>query len=1588
MTRVTRARSVDDTRGMKGWLMSNRRRLSDPCPRPRAIAALAVIWGLGYLTWRALSTLAGTPLWLSLPLLAAEAWSLVRLALFAATTWRHPADADAPPQDSTDETTSARTSEPTPVELLVPVAGATVEELGRTLVVAAANPPARVRVLDTAQHDDIETEARRHGADYEIHDLQFDLPVTTSTECAALVGRALADTEHGIVAWVNAGDVLTPGLLDLASRFDDPAIAVVQAATDYSNRDSLLHSTPDHDERAVLDRVVGPARSSYGVAPWHGSGSLLRVTAVAEAGGLSDGLGSTTGRTAVRLAQHGWRIEFCEQPSVRVTAPDTLDDYLTLVADEVTDQWAVLFTPDTPLLARRLPWRTRAALLATATRPLDGLARLTYLTVIAAVLLTGQLPIAASALGMILLWAPAWALRGAATISLARGTLRWGDPTRQSLRELGPSLRAILYPIIGHRSHPGLDSDGDGPRLRGVAALGRFGLVTAAAVAINGAIALRALTFVFPTMLRPFTDVGRAGALTAAVFAIIPLIEVLQVLVTRRQRRTHHRVGANLVASVDGATGRVLDLTPRGLGVELADPPDVGERVTIALMVPRLAGTFDDVELTAHVRHVSVPTEGRRARVGLELCDISADARDALVELCALSADQRDIARDQLHQISPEDFEVSRSSLGKKALATLNVVGLLTAGVVVMAGPASAGADPNDAKAPPAATAKILGRVSDAGGTPLEGMCVGSSSLDGLPTVTTDADGFFQFEKVIAGDYVLFAEQCDGNDRFARTYFPSAPTLNAAKPVTVIDDAMAGTFEIQMVPTGLAYGSVVNASGEPLSGICVNLVPTDGAGENLKVAITDEDGRFDGIVPAVPGTIVYTDCSSDPARVSQTWFPGTASANDAKPVEFGAGEKFDLGAVTMIDAARVSGSVRGADGEPIASVCVSAYDVVDGSWNYLGGSTSDEKGQYVVSAVVGPISLIFVDCGTGIDVATAWFGGAPPWTTPPPTIDLKPGDNDGYDQTMQAGGRIQGRLTDEDNAPVSGVCIAVHPRDLLLEKGDSNTAWWGSKIDEKGVWESPPLPAGDYLVHYVNCDENGSYQDLGRWIEEFHTDVFPTLPAADLRDSAVVTVKSGATTDSVDDSLMQASFVKGVVTTGSGDDEVAVGDVCVGTPDARSSAVTAGDGTWRMAMPPGKYTFTFTDCRPGRGLVQQSKTIELVSGKGSYLDANMEQSKPGAIAGRAVDSNGKPLVNACIVAYLPSNSIAMAKVADDGTWQIDEIGGGTYWLAIINCDDPFQPMTNPSTGEPIAATWWPAATANIANGAFPERDGAKLIEVSPGEVTAGIDFCFSECGTIEETTTTTPASTVPVSTIPVTTAPATTAAPTTTIPATTVPTTGPPTTGPATTAPTGPTTVATSVPPTTAAPTTAAPTTVPATLPATTAPVVPATTLPPDTTPTTTAPSGGPTTTTPIALVPTTSTPNNGTGSGRIIIDSTREDSQSTADPEDAGSATTRSRDEGNAGPTRRRVAASASDAGMGISADVAGESIETSRTPRELAARDFDDSGFFATVTEPVGRHLWVILAGASLLAFALVWLIGAKRRDEEEEDLPSAAI
>lgn len=1509
--------------------------------RAQVVCAAALLAGVASLTWRIGWTLSGATWWLAAPLLVAEAWALVRLALIAAVAWPTTGVAPAEAGES-DEPAAA----PTDVEMLVPAAHATADELVRTLVVAATDRPDTIRVLDRRHRADLAREARRHGATYEVHTDDRG-PDTPTCDRTALVADAMRTSEAGVVVWVDAGDVLAPGFGALVADCSRTDVAVVQAVTDYANRDSLLHSRPGGDERALDERVLGPAMGRLGAGPWSGSGSVVRREAIEAIGGFAD----STERTARRLGAAGWRVEFRTDPAVRTSAPDTLGTYLASVDSRAREPWRLLTTADGPVRGRRLPWRVRAGLLESATRPLDGVHRLVLLGVLAATAITGRLPLTASIAGLVAIWLPASALRARAHVVLARGALRPGDLTRQSLRRLGVHLRIVAgRPPLDRR-----DVDRNRSVGRAVRIAGRLPLVTGAAIVLNAAVVARLATFWSPDLLRPLGDTARIVVMGAIVATLVPIVDVLQVLVLRQQRRLSHRIGATLIAEVDGVLCRAHDLTPRGLGFDLVDAPDIGTTVPITLAVPRASGDVDDIALTGRVVHVSEPRERARIarlggtpmrRVGVELVETSPAARDALVEICALTAGERDRLRDQVAQVRPDDLDVPTGAAWRTTLAALNVVGVLAAGLVVAGAPA--GAEIKKGSEPVVGTATISGQVVGRSGEALADLCV-SIVDDAREPVVTDGKGWFRIDGLPAGDHRLRAHDCVGRGGYVDTYFPSALSPDAAEPFHV-DEGTYYELTITAIPTGRPWGRVVDEGGKPIEFICVDFAPTSTT-TTFRVGTTDAEGWFHGDVPATEGSFQYVDCAW-PARFASRWYPGTEIREKADVVTVPEHDKVELTTMMLVEGARLTGHITDEDGAPVPEACVTLVDRGDnGQWNWLAWTRSDKEGMYDFVVPEGPHSLLIDDCREEPTLAGGWYGGAPSWTYPAPTIDIGPGVNKGYDQRLVGGGRLAGRLTGPDGESATNVCVAVHPAVALLEHNDWSTAYWGP-VDEKGGWLSTPLPPEKYLIQYVNCDEDNGYRNSGIWREEFHDGVF-TDDGTPLSKSMVVGVDRGSEPIRLDHTLQRFTGITGTVTRKG----TPLANVCVGSATSGRSTRTGEDGTYSLPVRGGDHAVTFTDCQPGRALTQVVEKTSLKDGEVTQLDVEMRSGKPGTLRGTVTTTDGSTVRGVCVIAFVRTDAVMFGLVEKDGTWTMEGLGAGRYWVAAVSCDNPGTPIVDPDTGKVYDSTWFPSAPADTTSEVDPERDGAKLVEVAEESTTEGLMICIGSCG-VEAPTTTVPPITVPTTT-------------TTTIPPTTVP----------------PTTVV----PTTAAPTTVPPTTVaPTTVPATT-PTAPPTTAPPTTTRPTTWPSR--------AVVPASSSPD----AGDLVIprrprsstvpttDADDATDERTGDPgridrdDTAASAASSSSDsarstsgKGDRGTTRRTT----DDDDDEVVTDVNGVSVRAERrttadTPEELASRERSSVvGVWYSV--PLDRP-WVTVAGLAIAVAGAGALIAIRRRRGE---------
>ena len=95
-------------------------------------------------------------------------------------------------------------------------------------------------------------------------------------------------------------------LRNLVGYFDDPRVALVQTPEDFYYLESFEHGQPkdtskraaDYHEQQLFHRAIQPGKNRWQAAFWCGTGPVVRVAALKEAGGAATG--TVTGCRALR----------------------------------------------------------------------------------------------------------------------------------------------------------------------------------------------------------------------------------------------------------------------------------------------------------------------------------------------------------------------------------------------------------------------------------------------------------------------------------------------------------------------------------------------------------------------------------------------------------------------------------------------------------------------------------------------------------------------------------------------------------------------------------------------------------------------------------------------------------------------------------------------------------------------------------------------------------------------------------------------------------------------------------------------------------------------------------------------------------------------------------------------------------------------------------------------------------------------------------------------------------------------------------------------------------------------------------------
>lgn len=634
-------------------------------------------------------------------------------------------------------------------------------------------------------------------------------------------------------------------------------------------------------------------------------------------------------------------------------------------------------------------------------------------------------------------------------------------------------------------------------------------------------------------------------------------------------------------------------------------------------------------------------------------------SEDNLVLPVDLSSRTTSFATDSLVLVTPGSDEIGSTTVPSGTESTIRWNRLVPG--QVYAWTASTSADPTsgefmgtfvakpegtDAVAPvltvPATTTITEGDAFD----PLQGVSA-IDAVDGDITDQVVVNGMY--DTAVPGDYPLTYAVADANGNQSTatrvlTVEP-APELIATQVVAPGVTATRGdeaTFTATVTPA-TASGDVQFHTGEE---VWCEATIVDGTA-SCDTATLVERGTFEI-------TVTYLGNATHAVSETTTYL----TVGDPAPV-------------------RVTGTVTGAGGRPVANACVYLYT----SPTALAAQYAtcvQEDGSWVIDQVANGDYTVAVQDPSGR--YETWWSPAPVAVddeTQPLALAL----------TTPAAGAVTGTVTDA-SGPEAGVCAFAYPA------GESAAAAYASCTDATGDYGLYGVAAGAYDV--VFFDPTGEHPT--QWFTG-------TAGGAGTQAGAVdVVVEAGVTRADVDAVLTDpaVAVVRGTVTDATGP----VAGACVylyeGATGAASYATCtdADGGYWLPVATAGSYKLAVADPTDAHLTQWWTGTAGgadsyaggvvlsgLAGGAAVTADAVLTVPVRGGVAGTVTGTGGAAVGGACVYLYAPdvTTAASYASCAQvDGTYLVPSTAPGDYQVAF------FDPAAAHAT------QWWTGTTGGAA----------------------------------------------------------------------------------------------------------------------------------------------------------------------------------------------------------------------------------------------------------------------------------------------------
>lgn len=236
----------------------------------KLLVLLTLTSGLIYITWRWTASLNFDAWWIAIPLVLAETYSLIDVALFGMTMWRakqRPEPLAAPPGTTVDVFITTYNED---VEL--------VEATARAAKSIAY--PHRTWILDDGARADMAKAAERIGVGYITRSPDWkNRPLHAK---AGNVNNALMQTDGEFLLILDADQIPRPEILDRTlGYFDDPAVALVQTPQEFSN---VATGDPLGSQAPLFYGPIQQGKDGWNAAFFCGSNAILRRDALMQLG--------------------------------------------------------------------------------------------------------------------------------------------------------------------------------------------------------------------------------------------------------------------------------------------------------------------------------------------------------------------------------------------------------------------------------------------------------------------------------------------------------------------------------------------------------------------------------------------------------------------------------------------------------------------------------------------------------------------------------------------------------------------------------------------------------------------------------------------------------------------------------------------------------------------------------------------------------------------------------------------------------------------------------------------------------------------------------------------------------------------------------------------------------------------------------------------------------------------------------------------------------------------------------------------------------------------------------------------------------